>query len=657
MPSPWGIFYCPAHDYETDHKLIEAMQPAVITIQDGGDNTYAWIRKAAPNTVIVAREWALGNQWSDLERDPIATGKHHAAEWAKKRDKLKFDPEKTRVAPVNEPECWSTLDPNKFSPEQREAQRVERVKKINTYSIVFASECEKYGLRAGVGKFSVGWPGDYGYKDSPINWGEYLEMYKGINWQRHTMILHEYWADLGPAESWGWWGGRARKMPWDIPYIIGECGFEMAVKKAVEPAWRGWARNLKDNAQMTARQQYAKMMLDYCNWMAVDPRLIGTCFFMLDHQDPQWASQDFSACWQEIIALKPQFRMISTEKFVPLPLDVLSPDKYKQPAGNPAQPPVVKPPVTPPVVPPVAPPPAPVTTLTGKVVKASPNDGTTYVYGKAPKGSKVFFSWRDSDPAAEPYVVKGDGTFNMPMFRDGKTPCAGDWDVWAVADGKTSPRVQFHTDGVGGKSNQIEINFAMTTVAPPVTPPTPPPPVKPPVTPPVTPPPVKAAVLLRDPLDKSVITNYFGQHPEMYAKFGLPGHTGIDYSCAVGTPVKAVADGTVVYTDMDEGGYGLYVRIWHKALGIHTLLGHLSEVKVKVGAVVKQSDVIALSGNTGNSTGPHLHYEVRACNEKGEYVAVTNMPKGAVDPLSLKAGLERGAALGGGSKADPFVEG
>ena len=631
MAHAWGVFYCPSHDYESDHKLIEAMQPSVVTIQDGGDNHYDWIRKAAPNTIILAREWALGDQWSDLERDPVATGKHHASEWAKKRDKLKFDPEMARVAPVNEPLCWPTLDPDKYSPKQREAQRVERIKKINAYTVTFAGECEKYGLRAALLKLSVGWPGNTG-PDTPPNWKEYEETYKNVNWKRHTMCLHEYFADLGPAEHWGWWGGRARKMPWDVPYIIGECGFEMAVKKTVEPAYRGWTRYI-------SRAQYAQMMLDYCNWMAVDPRLLGTCFFMLDHQDPQWASQDYSACWQEIIAIKPQLRQISTEKFVPLPANVLSPDKFKQPTGTgappPAPPPVV---VPPPVTPPTPPPPAPVTTLTGKIASTRPNDGTTYVYGKAPKGSKVFFSWRGSDPAAEPYVVKGDGTFNMPIFRNGKTPCAGDWDIWAVADGKTSARVQFTTDGKGGTKNQIEVNFTLTTV-----------PVTPPVVPPVVEPPVgtPAATPLRWPLDVLRVTQWWGRT-----------HGGIDYGIPEGTPVKACADGVVAWVDDDRktsavnGGYGLYIRIAHPTLKINTFYAHLSRQDVKVGDKVTLGQVIGLSGNTGNSTGPHLHFEVRLTDAAGKYdnAAAGDMANGRIDPMAFVAGFERG----GGKTKPPF---
>lgn len=92
-------------------------------------------------------------------------------------------------------------------------------------------------------------------------------------------------------------------------------------------------------------------------------------------------------------------------------------------------------------------------------------------------------------------------------------------------------------------------------------------------------------------------------------------HSGIDYACPVGTTVFAAADGVVTKAgDCSDYGtgmwtYGNLVEIQH-ANGIVTRYGHNSQVKVVVGQQVKQSDLIALSGNTGNTTGPHCHFQV-----------------------------------------------
>lgn len=86
-------------------------------------------------------------------------------------------------------------------------------------------------------------------------------------------------------------------------------------------------------------------------------------------------------------------------------------------------------------------------------------------------------------------------------------------------------------------------------------------------------------------------------------------HDGIDIAVYVGTPVRATADGLVTWSG-SKSGYGLTVIIDH-GNGIETLYAHNSKLVAKRGSEVKKGQVIAYSGNTGVSTGPHLHYEVR----------------------------------------------
>lgn len=90
----------------------------------------------------------------------------------------------------------------------------------------------------------------------------------------------------------------------------------------------------------------------------------------------------------------------------------------------------------------------------------------------------------------------------------------------------------------------------------------------------------------------------------------VPGqHPGIDVAVPEGTHVRAAGAGTVVETGEDEV-YGRFVRIRHRD-GYETMYGHASQVLVERGAEVAQDQTIALSGNTGLSTAPHLHFEVR----------------------------------------------
>lgn len=85
-------------------------------------------------------------------------------------------------------------------------------------------------------------------------------------------------------------------------------------------------------------------------------------------------------------------------------------------------------------------------------------------------------------------------------------------------------------------------------------------------------------------------------------------HAGVDIITDVGTDVHATGKGVVDFVGYTEG-YGLCVKINH-GFGYETLYGHLSKTTVKVGKKVQRGDVIAKTGNTGLSTGPHLHYEV-----------------------------------------------
>ncbi len=88
----------------------------------------------------------------------------------------------------------------------------------------------------------------------------------------------------------------------------------------------------------------------------------------------------------------------------------------------------------------------------------------------------------------------------------------------------------------------------------------------------------------------------------------LQNHNGIDIAARPGTPIVAPASGVVSYSRFN-GGFGRFLKIDH-GYGIKTHYGHLSKISVKVGQQVKRGEVIAYVGNTGLSTGPHLHYEV-----------------------------------------------
>ena len=87
-------------------------------------------------------------------------------------------------------------------------------------------------------------------------------------------------------------------------------------------------------------------------------------------------------------------------------------------------------------------------------------------------------------------------------------------------------------------------------------------------------------------------------------------HTGLDIAAPAGTPIYAAASGTVVASGWSNTGYGYYIIISHEN-GVQTLYGHCSALYVSAGQYVAQGENIAAVGSTGNSTGNHLHLEIR----------------------------------------------
>lgn len=110
------------------------------------------------------------------------------------------------------------------------------------------------------------------------------------------------------------------------------------------------------------------------------------------------------------------------------------------------------------------------------------------------------------------------------------------------------------------------------------------------------------------PLWRLIVTSEFGErvHPVLGTKRF---HRGTDYGARAGTPIRAAADGTIVWANR-LGAYGNLVVVDHGAQ-LHTAYGHLESISVQVGQQVTTGRRIGRVGSTGLATGPHLHFEVR----------------------------------------------
>ena len=120
---------------------------------------------------------------------------------------------------------------------------------------------------------------------------------------------------------------------------------------------------------------------------------------------------------------------------------------------------------------------------------------------------------------------------------------------------------------------------------------------------------MKESIPSGKPLQDIKITSDYGirYHPVLKKK---KYHSGVDLRANENTKVYATASGVVRFLGNQKNGYGKYLIIQHN-YGFETIYAHLNKFKVKNGDIIKKGDVIALTGNTGRSTGPHLHYETR----------------------------------------------
>ena len=421
------------HRRAQDYAYYKRLNPFVFKIMDGGVPDYQWAKDNLPGSLVIARDWALSEQKADMLKHPQATGKRHAIEWNEHQKRLGFNKANTLVLGINEPHVWEIGVP--------EALRL--------YTIAFCENASIYGLKVGAMQFAVGWPANTG-PDTPPDWSPLHAVEEAIIQNNGALICHEYWADTGPKELWGWWGGRSLKCPWKVPIIIGECGVDMYVKDAsVQHNARGWRGRMEP-------ARYAHELSEYVGLMATDDRFMGCAVFASDFANREWYSFDVEPAYEAILNA----------------------------------------PITPPPIP------------------------------KPP-----------------------------PAIKD-----------------------------------------------------------------------------IVHPLPASIITQHWGQNADAYARFGLWGHNGSDLGGSpLRTQVRSMADGIVAYSDFDAG-YGFYCRVDHKALDCYTMYCHLDEAGAKAGTWLDAGETVGLLGSSGNSTGPHLHFEIRKHEKDGTYSEDTPMPKGRVDP-------------------------
>ena len=139
------------------------------------------------------------------------------------------------------------------------------------------------------------------------------------------------------------------------------------------------------------------------------------------------------------------------------------------------------------------------------------------------------------------------------------------------------------------------------------------------------------------------ISQRFGDHfynkegKCVYVEMGMNGHNGVDFALPIGTKLMAVSDGRVTKVISERKGYGNHMRL-HCSQGdikFEVLYAHCSKFLVKQGENIFKGQFIAESGNTGLSSGPHLHFGLRILDEQSNVINRNNGYFGSIDPLEL----------------------
>jgi hypothetical protein len=138
-----------------------------------------------------------------------------------------------------------------------------------------------------------------------------------------------------------------------------------------------------------------------------------------------------------------------------------------------------------------------------------------------------------------------------------------------------------------------------------------------------------------------IITQKFGANPQIYTRFGMPGHEGLDIRALPNTEVTCCAAGTVyrVHNNPDSHAYGIHVRVRHSN-GYRTVYGHLAQALVAEGEVLDAGQVLGRADSTGASTASHLHLTLKQDGATAR--KETKYPKDVIDPTPFMVWPESG---------------
>jgi hypothetical protein len=173
---------------------------------------------------------------------------------------------------LNEPQIWTAG---------------EAPAAVARYYRAFVMGLHDYGLRGVVGNFGVGWPGNGGVQDAPVDWKFFQPVIDAMQ-PGDYLGLHEYWALNGPQENWRWWAGRFLQCPFRVPILITETGIDTGVTGQ----WYGGWRDLPGGSENAKAQRYADELIWYAEQCASDGRIEQVFPFTYDIGSSHWEKFD-----------------------------------------------------------------------------------------------------------------------------------------------------------------------------------------------------------------------------------------------------------------------------------------------------------------------------------------------------------------------------
>jgi hypothetical protein len=271
------------HRDARDDEILRAWQPEswkVFNADWGSTDRLSWLYTTLPNTTLLYRNWPQSEEFDDMFNNPVATGKRHADEWATRvhngrdgssawRNLPGFKVENQVFCGINEPTLYGT---------RFEANKAQ----VAAYYVAFLDTLRNHGLRGGALSLGVGWPNNAG-PDTRVRWEPFESVRQAIVRGNHYLILHEYWDIAGPQQNLGWWFGRFKQCPWDVPIIFGELGVDRGVQG---PTWQG-TRGFSGHMSAEA---YIQQLHWADRYLRADRRVHSAQVFTWDYADNQWHS-------------------------------------------------------------------------------------------------------------------------------------------------------------------------------------------------------------------------------------------------------------------------------------------------------------------------------------------------------------------------------